>query len=84
MTTMELIEKHDIGFNCLSDAYDLGRADAIDELYNEILYIENKFRSMLVNTSQEDIFEWLDLNGKLMAITTIKHLIVDKLKEQKR
>ena len=30
MTTLELIERG-IGHNCLSDAYDLGRADAIEE-----------------------------------------------------
>lgn len=60
------------------------RANAIEEMYNEILYIESKFRSMLVNTSQEDnLIEWVDLNGKLTAITTIKHLIGDKVKEQK-
>lgn len=37
MTTMELIERG-IGHNCLSDAYELGRADAIVEvikLYEE-------------------------------------------------
>lgn len=33
MTTNELIEKYGIGHNCLSDAYDLGRTDAIEE-YN--------------------------------------------------
>ena len=30
MTTMELIERG-IGHNCLSDAYELGKADAIKE-----------------------------------------------------
>lgn len=30
MTTMELIERG-IGHNCLSDAYELGRADALEE-----------------------------------------------------
>lgn len=30
MTTMELIERG-IGHNCLSDAYDLGRADAMND-----------------------------------------------------
>lgn len=65
--------------------YEQGRADAIEDIYNEIVYIENKFRSMLLNTRQENnLIEWVDLNGKLMAITTIKHLITDKLKEQKR
>lgn len=34
MTTIELIEKHGIGNNCLSDAYELGRKDAIDEFKN--------------------------------------------------
>ena len=66
-------------------AYEKGRQDAIEEMYNEILYIENKFRSMLINTTQEDnLIEWVDLNGKLTAITTIKHLIGDKLKESKK
>lgn len=32
MTTLELIEKHGIGHNCLSDAYELGRKDAIEEI----------------------------------------------------
>lgn len=35
MTTMELIGKG-IGHNCLSDAYDLGRADAIDDLVKKV------------------------------------------------
>ena len=36
MTTLELIEKHGIGYNCLSDAYELGRADAIEEMFSKI------------------------------------------------
>lgn len=35
MTTMELIERG-IGHNCLSDAYDLGRTDAFNEILNEM------------------------------------------------
>lgn len=59
------------------------RAEVIEEIYNELLYVGSKFRSMLLNTSQEsDLIEWVDLNGKLMAITTIKHMIQDKLKDQ--
>lgn len=66
------------------EMYKQGKADTIEEIYNELLYVESKFRSMLLNTSQEsDLIEWVDLNGKLMAITTIKHMIQDKLKEQK-
>ena len=46
MTTMELIERG-IGHNCLSDAYELGRADALEdtELFREI------FLEELVNQS---------------------------------
>lgn len=33
MTTLELIERG-IGHNCLSDAYELGRADAIELIEN--------------------------------------------------
>lgn len=36
MTTLELIEKHGIGHNCLSDAYELGRQDAIQEFREKI------------------------------------------------
>jgi len=35
MTTLELIEKHGIGHNCLADAYELGRQDAIQEFRAE-------------------------------------------------
>lgn len=35
MTTMELIERG-IGYNCLSDAYDLGKAEAYAEVDNLI------------------------------------------------
>lgn len=67
-----------------TEGYNQSRADTIEEIYNELLYVESKFRSMLLNTTQEsDLIEWVDLNGKLMAITTIKHMIQDKLKEQK-
>lgn len=68
-------------YNC---GYAIGRRNTIDELYDEIFYIENKFRSMVNNINQEDdLIKWIDLNGKLTAITTIKHLIGDKLKERK-
>lgn len=76
-------EQYDVG-NILLEVYDSGVKKGIHELYNEILYIESKFRSMLLNVSQEsNLIEWVDLNGKLTAITTIKHFISDKLKEQK-
>lgn len=44
MTTMELIERRGIGYNCLSDAYDLGRADAYKELaplFEDIVTMDN-------------------------------------------
>lgn len=41
MTTIELIERG-VGYNCLSDAYDLGRADAIDDLIEELLKYKSK------------------------------------------
>lgn len=34
MTTNELIEKYGIGHNCLSDAYDLGKAHTLAECEN--------------------------------------------------
>ena len=46
MTTMELIERG-IGHNCLSDAYELGRADAYDEMISKC----NKY-SYIVNSSE--------------------------------
>lgn len=65
--------------------YKDGREDTIEEIYNEIVYMENEFRSKLLNTSQDsNLITWVDLNGKLMEITTIKYLIKDKLKEQKK
>lgn len=58
--------------------YAKGRADAIARDYNTILIYEDTIRSMLLNTSQENnLIEWVDLNGKLNAITHIKHLIYD-------
>lgn len=44
MTTMELIERG-IGHNCLSDAYELGRADALDECIVKLeeLYEQTKY-----------------------------------------
>ena len=41
MTTLELIEKHGIGHNCLSDAYDFGRKDAIEEFKERLLELCN-------------------------------------------
>lgn len=71
--------------DCDCDVYEEGKIDGIEEIYNEVLYIEGKFRSMILNTSQEEnIIEWVDLNGKLMGITTIKNLIADKLKEKEQ
>lgn len=46
MTTTELIEKHGIGHNCLSDAYDLGyqegRADKYREITSEYMLLTEK------------------------------------------
>lgn len=59
------------------------RADVIARDYNTILIYEDTIRSMLLNTSQENnLIDWVDLNGKLNAITHIKHLIYE-LREQK-
>ena len=41
MTTMELIERG-VGHNCLSDAYDLGRADKEKELSEHIEELERR------------------------------------------
>lgn len=70
-------------FNCDLCMYEKGRADVIARDYNTILIYEDTIRSMLLNTSQENnLIDWVDLNGKLNAITHIKHLIYE-LKEQK-
>ena len=50
MTTMELIERG-IGHNCLSDAYELGRADVINEIYAKFM-----------NEDKDSILEWLQDN----------------------
>ena len=42
MTTTELIEKHGIGHNCLADAYELGRQDAIQEVKEIIISWSNR------------------------------------------
>lgn len=48
MTTLELIERG-IGHNCLSDAYDLGRADAINEF---VTRFEEQYSRMTINIGE--------------------------------
>lgn len=67
MTTMELIKKG-IGHNCLSDAYDLGRADMLDSI---IQAEKNKYYC-----DEELCGERIDCSE-----CTIKYL--ESLKEQK-
>ena len=68
MTTNELIEKHGIGHNCLSDAYDLGRADAIDEHFTKIM--------SFINTNNRG-------NCDYFIVDQIENYIFEQLKEQK-
>jgi len=82
MTTMELIGKG-IGHNCLSDAYDLGRADAIDEMLNFI----NVRMSHLVDLAEEDCrkantYQENYHRGGLWELGIVRDEVV-KLKEQK-
>lgn len=81
MKTMELIERG-IGHNCLSDAYDLGRADAIDEMLNFI----NVRMSHLVDLAEEDCrkadtYQEYYHRGGLWELGVVRDEVV-KLKEQ--
>lgn len=67
MTTMELIGKG-IGHNCLSDAYDLGRAEAIEEV---IKSLEAQF--LMQNNP----------NSKFVETIVLHRDFIDKLKQLK-
>lgn len=73
MTTLELIEKHGIGHNCLSDAYELGRKDAIEEFEKTKIDVLN----WLIKRQSEG---YGTTNGELLD-----HIydIAKQLKEQK-
>lgn len=67
MTTLELIERG-IGHNCLSDAYDLGRADAIRER-EEFWEMQNNFayEQGRADKYQEIVSEYMLLTEKQVA-----------------
>lgn len=68
MTTLELIEKHGIGHNCLSDAYDLGyqqgRAEQKDEV---VLEFEKIYREGLQDPTDKSKIKLIELCVKVMA-----------------
>lgn len=66
MTTMELIDRG-IGHNCLSDAYDLGRADA----YKEIAYSDNTIKETFEKLAYE--------KGRADAIDDFREKLFGKL-----
>lgn len=68
MTTLELIERG-IGHNCLADAYDLGRADAIEEYRKEM-------HDMI--EGDEEFTDW-----QKYEILECNELVAEQLKEQK-
>ena len=76
MTTMELIERG-IGHNCLSDAYELGRADAIKEYHDKL------------SKEMHDLWRFYkaDTNNRpkpnFMCAYSMVDLIAEQLKEQK-
>lgn len=76
MTTMELIERG-IGHNCLSDAYDLGRADAYEELFKRIY---KHFEGHIRNVFGKD--EILDEISNLIDEYLIYIRLQEQLKEQ--
>lgn len=45
MTTLDLIEKYGIGYNCLSDAYALGMAHGLDGMEDAVRLAEEKARA---------------------------------------
>lgn len=67
MTTNELIEKG-IGHNCLSDAYDLGRADMLDSI---ILAVKDNYYCLE------------DLCGESMECSDCMVTYLELLKEKK-
>lgn len=80
MTTTELIERG-IGHNCLSDAYDLGKTDAIEEFCKVIKpYIRNiNTNEVWAHTDNEKMmFDWIT-TWKIALYTDI-----EKLKEKKK
>lgn len=76
MTTLELIERG-IGHNCLSDAYDLGRADAIREreefweMQNNLAYEQGR-----ADKYQEIVSEYMLLTEK--QVTEIRADAIDE------
>ena len=74
MTTNELIEKHGIGHNCLSDAYELGRADMLKEI-KEAMYTQCFERN-----NDEDMQKW---DGGNWFRYKLFENVVEQLKENK-
>lgn len=75
MTTMELIERG-IGHNCLSDAYDLGYADALDIDMDKPMHFTDEQKAWVKN--------YIIINAKRQkadAIDEYKNSISKKIKD---
>ncbi|MDO4801134.1 MAG: hypothetical protein Q4A15_03110 [Prevotellaceae bacterium] len=57
MTTIELIEKHGIGHNCLADAYELGRKDAERDFQNSEYW--NDYLQKIISDAKADAIDEL-------------------------
>ena len=57
MTTNELIEKYGIGHNCLSDAYDFGRADMLKDVIAIVESIKKTKWHWKESFSNETVYE---------------------------
>lgn len=91
MTTMELIEKG-IGHNCLSDAYDLGRAEAERDFQNSDYW--NDYLAQVIKDAKADAIEEFvsnfekefapNLDGSLIAMIEFSKWFdkVNKIAEQ--
>lgn len=89
MTTLELIERG-IGHNCLSDAYDLGRADKYQEITSEYMLLTEKQVAEIKTDAVEECIQAIE-DTKCLFDNTTKwtmgqkdHLqnVLRKLKEQ--
>jgi len=81
MTTLELIEKHGIGHNCLSDAYELGRADGYSQAENDYHKQTEKDRQSAYDCGYQQVRAdvWADIdkiiNGMTNPIQTMEIII---------
>ena len=70
MTTLELIENHGIGHNCLSDAYDLGyqqgRAEP-KEKDEVVLEFEQIYKEGLLDPTDKSKIKLIELCVSVMA-----------------